>query len=411
MPQVVIKGGYCPPDIQYYLDGAFSCYDIPPDVYFWAKHFHPNITKVLDDFDRIPENGFVDHGARLVAHGERLERLYLQWQQDAPIEEVSMCLGYGMAWMPSIEQIVGEIANTLVEFRGGVLETIYHRFETHRTDLLVFYNGQKLFQRKRGFVESLYRIEQQWFALEVQPTFADYELVYPERRGVSREEAIAAIREIDEGERLWLEKQKPKAPNKGIKKALKRSAELLNGVTGEKTTELFLSGQEVVVTGQRYKFVLTKEKHTTVTSNHGSARTDVYDIATNAFVAGLCVYTPGVTVFDHLASIVLHCKSGLEEQILLDANVIRRGDDSLLPESKRRKEKSETGGRELGILQNLYGENYLEVDTQRERIRKLNAQLKQKNLRQIIKKYGHIMPARRVELPAMRQLSYAPSEF
>lgn len=423
MPTIAVTGGRIPPDIQYYLDGAIECYDIPPDVYFWARTFEPEITRILDNFDSDPELIAIrDHSTRLSSYGDQIEAKYLQWQLTAPFEEVALCLGYGLTWTPDMPKFISDVAHTLVDARHGMMAGVYAEYITHQTDILNFYNGMRMFERKLGFLQSLYRIQQQWDALESQPDFSDYEIVYPPE--MSREDARNAIEyEDNHGHiRQRAPRSRPKGPRKETKKALKRSAELLDGITGEKTTSLFLSGGEVVVTGQKYKFVLTKQKYGSITSTHGSAQTKVYDLATDEFICGLCVYTPNVTIFDHLASIVLHCKSGLEEQIILDANITTRGNMALLPESKKLTELAYTRNQEIidaldgedqprdvnRMLRHINGIHYQEIQKQKSYIDNLNNKLRMKTTKRVLRKYAGIVPKRVVRNERLKMLFYGP---
>jgi hypothetical protein len=421
MPDIMVTGGRIPADIQYFLDGSAECYDIPPDVYFWARTFEPDITGIIDSFDADPQlNAIRDHSARLSRYGEQLEKLYLHWQTTASFEEVALCLGYGMHWSPAIDKFIGDII-TLVDSRQGVMARVYAEYAEHQTDLLVFYNGQKMFERKLGFMQSLYRIQQQWDALNEHPNFDDYKIIYPKSlTNVSRTDET----DWDDDHVVGRKKKiTSKVLPKETKKALKRSAELLNGITGSKTTQLFLSGKAVVVTGQKYKFTLVKQQYGNISTNHGSAQTEVHDLETGEFVCGLCVYTPNVTVFDHLASIVLHCKSGLEEQIIMEANITKRGNLELLPDSKKQAthvtEQNQIildglnpfNPRMENLLEHMNGPNWIEIQRQQKLIDDLNNKLKAKTIKRIIRKHASILPKRVVRFDNVRTLFYGPEIY
>lgn len=322
MVDVMVTGGRMPPDIQYFLDGSAECFDIPVDVYFWGRYFCPNLTELIDNMDKdaslvVPGH----HGSTLTNYGMQLERMYLEWQNQADPHAVALCLAYGMHFMPSPEKIIGDLCNTLVDDELGTIAKIsfYSSNTRHQKDGLVYFDGMKMFERKRHFMESRARIIRQWDEVK-ELDLREIKLVWPE--------PIRYVDFIDE-----YRSSKP-APEKSTRKALKRSAKLLDAVAGENTVKLFLSGSEVSVTGNKYRFSLTKDKYGSITGSHGAAVTRVYDVASNEFICGLCVYTKNVTVFDHLASIVLHCKSGLEEVIIDEANVTERGRIDLLPKTK-----------------------------------------------------------------------------
>jgi hypothetical protein len=192
----------------------------------------------------------------------------------------------------------------------------------------------------------------------------------------------------DEEEFVDLDFNKPKPIifKKEQKKALKRSAELLNSVTGENTVSLFLSGQSVEVTGDKYKFVLSKQQFGTIAGSHGSANTKVFDKASGEFVCGLCVYTQNVTVFDHLASLVLHCKAGLEDQIIQDANITSHGNLDYLPKNKR--DDIYNSSR---VFEDLYSStNDINKTFARRKAVKESEKLKQKMIKRFKKRYPEL---------------------
>lgn len=416
MTDIVITGGRVPPDIQYYLDGALECFDIPTDVYLWGRYFCPNITELLDSFDHEMDLQDQNHGTRLSNYGARLERLYLDWQETADPNAVALCLAYGVHYSGNAKQIVREICGSLVEDERGVLNGIeyYQSMTEHTSNGLVYYNGLKMFERKRGFLESRYRIQKQWASLEKVPDFTQFKLIWPER---------PTLGEIyDEME--WEDRRKPKAPEKSKKKALKRSAKLLDSITGENTVQMFMSGQEISVVGQKYRFSLTKQKHGSIAGSHGSAETRVYHKDSDEFVCGLCVYTQNVTVFDHLASIVLHCKSGLEDLIIEEANITARGNLELLPESKLKQieERKRPTNVQLAldaiesveesdenrIQRSIYGAHWREVLARRDRVHRENEIAVEKLVNRVTKKFPHLFATPRRTIPGMHLLFSGP---
>lgn len=325
MPTITLTGTPPAHDVMYFLDSAAECFHIPPDVYLWAKYFHPNITGLVDSLDSLEELKGQSHLHTLARWGHYLEKLYLDWQQEAPIEEVTLCLGYGLNYLPTIKDIVHNLVGTLVDRTDSFMVdlAINKDFEAHRTTDLVFYDGIKKFHSQQACMESFYRIKAQWEALEVKPDFKDYQVITSPPPTLN--ELRAHVRGKEQAQKIF---------PKETKRALKRSAEVLDSIAGKNTASLFLSGEEIIVTGQKYKFSLTKDPYGTITGSHGACRTRVLCAETNEFIASLCIYTPNVTVFDHLASLVLHCTSGLEDIIIMESNIINRGNIDKLPPAK-----------------------------------------------------------------------------
>ncbi|MNU97689.1 hypothetical protein D3C71_877750 [compost metagenome] len=417
MTNIAITGGRVPPDIQYYLDGALECFDIPPDVYLWGRYFCPNITELLDSFDHEMDLQDQNHSNRLTNYGARLERLYLDWQDTADHNAVVLCLAYGVHYSGNATQIVREICGSLVEDERGVLNGIeyYRNNIRHNNKGVVYYDGLKMFERKRHFLESRYRIRAQWETLVDRPDISKFQLIWPELPNMD-----FAYEEITG-------RSKRKPPEKSKKKALKRSAALLDSITGENTVQLFLSGEEVSVTGRKYRFSLTKQKYGSISGSHGSAETRVYDLETNEFVCGLFVYTKNVTVFDHLASIVLHCKSGLEELIIEEANITARGNLDLLPDSKRKQleERNRPPAVELAlaaidsveesdanrIQRSIYGVHWREVLSRRDRVHRENEIAVEKLVKRVTKKYPYLFENKRYTMPRIGNLFHGPENL
>jgi len=435
MVDVAVTGGPIAHDIQYYLDCAAECFDIPPDVYIWARTFHPNLTQLVDSFDEDPTLRGDDnnHGNWLSRCGDRLEKLYLEWQEWADPNAVAFCLAYGVTYSPTSEFVLNQICNTLVDDEQSVLTGIayYDSARTYAKDGLVYYDGLKLFQRKRGFFESLRRIHLQWEQFEAKPDLRELRLVYPPR--IEQNLDDVQILEIEDPNRgnyrpNRLARRKPKPLPKEKKKALRKSADLLNTLTGSNTTQLFLSGKEVTVTGQKYVFSLTKELRSSLTTSHGSATTSVYDKASGEFVCGLCVYTAGVTVFDHLASLVLHCKSGLEDQIIMDANITKKGRMDLLPAAKREQielERRRWAPQEVEVINladiesqleivenrvavSLFGENNKARMARESKVRAANDLAKRKLIHRIKRKHPDFFRNPTVRFNEIRRLAHGP---
>lgn len=396
MPTLQISPRNIPHDIQYFLDCSIECFDIPPDVYLWARLFSTNITELIDNLGKM-DFGDPYHSSTLHRWGEEIERVYLEWQSNAPLEEVQLCLAYGLQYGTNVDQRIRELANTLVEHSTGIIGTIgyYRDHIRHRTpDDITYYDGVKLVERKLSHFQSLYRINKQWHAMPEKPDFSTWTIEYPPRP------SPAELRE-----QLGITR---KPVDKKVKKALKRSAALLDSVTHEPTTKLFLSGDEVSVTGQKYRFSLTKDPYASLTNgSHGSCRTRVYDATTNEFIAGLCVYTPNVTVFDHLASIVLHCKSGLEDVIINEANITERGNIDLLPEEKRLslqpKELNLSDEEESPV--GLFGQSVVRISSKmKARIDRLNLIQQDKTVQRVMRKYPFLYEIKPVQLDSLQRL-------
>lgn len=383
MVDVNITGGFLPPDIHYYLDGSIDCFDITPDVYIWGKFFEPNFTQILDSLGE-EEIQADNHSERLNTYGQRLEQAFLKWQETADPASTAVCLAYGAAYSTDVESIVDGIVGQIVDYNDPTMPSLRGIVEvTHETKDLIYYNGLKYIERKLSYFRSRKRMLDQWAKIKDTIDWNSIEIKWPAPKKIKFK-----IDDEEEFIDLGSPAKKVKLFKREQKKALKRSAELLNNITGENTVSLFLSGQEVVVTGEKYKFVLTKQQYGDIAGSHGSANTRVFHRETGEFVCGLCVYTEKVTVFDHLASLVLHCKAGLEEQIISDANITSRGNIQLLPDAKRN-EVLDTSNRFDRMFRSTPEESQAEKEARKKAVRE-SVKLKQKIVKRFKKKYPEL---------------------
>lgn len=336
MPELIAPYYGVPHDIRYYLDSALEAYYIPLDVYVWATTFCPNITKLIDEMDEHPRYEHfkqkVGKQSSLVSAGLLLEHEYLEWQQKVPTEYSALCLGAAIKLF-SLEGFVKNTLGPVVESKRSSfpLIKIWDDYVRYETDEYRVYDAVRYARDNQKFaLASLKRIVDQWNSLSENPDFSEYRLIRERyelapnyNHQLHRQDLVDLLR----GQSII---------KKPVRKALKRSSELLDDVAGQGTTSLFLSGKRLVVSGRKYDFHLTKDG--SIAGSHGACRTVVYQSGTDNFVAQLCVYTDKVTVFDHLASIVLHCQAGLEDEIINQSNLISVSDLELLPDASKRKE-------------------------------------------------------------------------
>lgn len=112
------------------------------------------------------------------------------------------------------------------------------------------------------------------------------------------------------------------------RRIIKRSVKLLGRVIGDAQTRRFVHGDPIRVTGllavweMRRLGSLFNAEH----GQHALRIIDKDDLDTT--LCHLCVYSPAVPLLDHIASLVLHIRTGLEEDILRVGNAT-----DILPEA------------------------------------------------------------------------------
>jgi hypothetical protein len=101
------------------------------------------------------------------------------------------------------------------------------------------------------------------------------------------------------------------------KKTLKKSLALAESVISKNDVKMFLSGKEIIIEGQENIFKLTKTS--ALSNSHGGTKCSVFS-KQNERQFDLCIYSEDAPVLDHLTSIYLHIKSGLESELLSIGN-------------------------------------------------------------------------------------------
>lgn len=305
---------YLAPDIQYCVDSLMEFKSLPLDVYAWLMWFNEDTNGLIDSYDSHRET--IDQ--TITSQAIWLEEKYLEWQKTGPIEQVAFCLAYAVFYRPKnirneLRELVGQLAVPESSFvqtmPRAVLKNGIHT-----------YNPYDELKRNERYFSFWDRIERQWNEFEHKDLIREFKITHEYKQSPTRPDYI----------------QPPKKKieiKKETKKALKRSSKLFETYAGEGSTGLFLSGEEIRIIGQKYVFVL--KKTSSITMSHGACSTDVLDATTGNFIANLCVYSPNVTVFDHMVSIIFHCKAGMEDLVIKESNVMRCVDYSKLPEEKR----------------------------------------------------------------------------
>lgn len=306
---------YIAPDIQYCIDSLMEFKTLPPDVYAWLIWFNEDTNGLIDSYDNSRET--LDQ--TISGQAIWLEEKYIEWQKTAPVEHVAFCLAYAVFNRPKnirheLRELVGQLAIPESSFVRDMPRAI-------KKNGIHIYNPYDELKRNERYFSFWDRIERQWNEFEHKDMIREFKITHEYKRSTQTPSQV----QIPVPKKTEIKKE--------TKKALKRSAKLFETYAGDGSTGLFLSGEEIRITGKKYIFVL--KKTSSVTMSHGACSTTVLDATTGNFIAKICVYSPNVTVFDHMVSIIFHCKAGMEDLIIKESNVMTCADYSKLPEEKR----------------------------------------------------------------------------
>lgn len=110
-----------------------------------------------------------------------------------------------------------------------------------------------------------------------------------------------------------------KTLSKEEKKVLKKSASILDRTLGSKKSSMFVSGEKILVEGQRFDFYCGKG----YSKNHISL--SVYDKTDNTHLVNLCWYIQDTPAMDQVAAVAMIVMSGNEDEIIQVGNFMSLG--------------------------------------------------------------------------------------
>lgn len=320
------------PDIQYFLDGSIECGHIAGDVYHYFMEVASNTNEVVDAYNTTQT--FDKHWHSLADTGLYLENIYVDWRANqtgvdryAPsfrgISEFNMLLkgqlfnaadvavaaGH-VRWTPEAATLLDKefafgnsfrllkrsMVRAAQDFDGFTLEDIKHirdKIESKRHE--EFLRQQEQMRQLRA------ELPTNMLFSEV-PAFVD------------------RLSEMSSASEIAKAKRKIEARVKKERGVIKRSARFLSKLIGDDATRLYVGGHALVIEGKHAIYEL-KKKSNLMDSHGGSAALAVFDKDNPSIhLCDLCIYTGGVPLLDHIASLVMHIRTGHEEEILRVGN-------------------------------------------------------------------------------------------
>ena len=321
------------PDVQYFLDCSLECGHIAGDVHHYFMEVATNSNDVLDAYSAEGRE-FHKHWSGLADTGLYMERNYLAWRgsQQGKTERRLAASFMGL-WSarPLIDAHLQNAASIMVD--AG------HTSMTN--DALALVDREFEFSLSMGVAKRAMKRAASDFDGWDANGLMDMRLMIERVRHEDQQRQIDAINRIraqvgtgvinaDE----IVRKLGPLASAKEIKKAkrliadraqrergvIKRSARFLTKLVGAETTRLYIGGHAVRIEG-RHAFYELKKRSTLLDAHGGFAALAVFDKDhPDLHLCDVCIFTRDVPLLDHVASIIMHIKTGNEEDIVSIGN-------------------------------------------------------------------------------------------
>lgn len=300
------------PDVDYFLDCSLLCNQIAGDTHFYFKRIHPSPNRFIDGLDQIvPRRPDDRHWDWLVNAGLACEAAFLPWwQQKAP--ERSLTALIGMATLPSqIEEFIAHYAGEMVDRHHTALTEAAiqscARYRFHDNLAVMKRAAERAFQDLGGMTDQ--------GLLDV----ADRMALWNQQEARRQAEQVEAMVADHDGRRGSLGPAEAflKGSDRGARGVIKRSIRFLSNLIGAEPTRLLMGGGVLRIRSKNclYEIVRTGS----ALAGHGGSRLSIYTLD-GVHLCDLCLYTPGVPIADHVASIVMHIQAGDEASILTIGN-------------------------------------------------------------------------------------------
>lgn len=387
-----------PHDVQYYLDEAAGVLNISPAAHFWAMNIWPHTGRLVDglDSDVVMPIGTSIHD-RLIAEGWHIENAFRAWFRSPKFlpEQKFLCAAAGMDGMHRmISETCGYMADVMTWFDypegydgigaiaqqpipGRTLTTVRRKGPVRLFDL------RELLPEIDNNLAMIRRVTEIWAE---RPPIAATEIdVTLERPRPMRANALRRAVYLVE----------PPRQRRARHKRIRRSVAALARHLPADDVKLFLGRESLTLGNDRLTLRVRRQEH--LNTSHGGLNTRV--LVGGRVACGLCLYTPDVPVADHLTSLILHLRAGLEDEIIETANVtfIREeftGSTGLLALDAKIAEKRKSRRRVRKLANAIRLEDRRQCDTTR-------AQAKRRIAGYLIK-HGHIPAEALIQTPPLR---------
>lgn len=321
------------PDVQYFLDCSLECGHISGDTHHYFMEVAVDSNEVLDAYDAEGRT-FHKHWSSLADTGLHMERNYLDWRGSNDVDKFKrQTTSFMGLWsiQPLLQQHIASAADVAVS--AG-----YDRWTPQAHALLdrefEFTNTVRVIKR------SINRAASDFDGWDL-PALTDMRHAVERRRHEDEQRQIQAIQRIRGlvgtgvitaeaiSQRLG-----PLTNEREVRKAkkmvadrvhrergvIKRSARFLSKLLGAETTRLYIGGHAIRVEGRHAIYEL-KKRSSLMDAHGGFAALSVFDKDhPDLHLCDVCIFTSGVPLLDHIASLVMHIQTGHEEDLLSIGN-------------------------------------------------------------------------------------------
>lgn len=306
------------PDIRYSFDHYVSLGAITGDVYAFFCYFTTNTNDWYDSLTDYNSDSFRYNATKT----------FLDWFFEDTDDKRAYCIIDGIYHHKyliddiSKDVILDCVNDNKEEYSDQIISKIENNISQiiSDNDLCKSYikNASKLFYRSKRFTN-----EQLRNVIERPPT---YQLI-----------ELSPINKID---------RKKSLPRKE-KKVLAKSASILDKTLGEKKSSMFISGEEIIVEGNRFNFHCRKgysNKHISLS---------VYDKDDGIHLVNLCWYIENTPAMDQIAALAMLVMVGNEDEIIKVGNYMS-SDKVLLERFPEFKIESTKLHRDVLSVENFY---------------------------------------------------------
>lgn len=334
-----------PPDISYFLDCALQSCHITGDTEHFHRSFQTNVVELIDKFE--DQRDYPKHWNRLVDMGLALEHDYIYHRGHmTPVERQACSLNALKNMRFQLHEFVGSYSNLLAD----------NNFSRLTPDAFVKMNECYAFADNVGILSraatrawhdlndcsmddlrSIKAADVKRIASLINLTTANRYILsadedYLDSNDFTMENCRFLLNEQDYLDPSVLKQRKLKRikERKEQRKIIKRSIKFAQKFLGTETTRLFLNRNVIRIDGENVIFEIVKSTSNSATTSHGGSTLRIFDKKNpSIYLGNICIYSKDVPLLDHVCSLIMHVKAGLEDEIMEKGNLYNLSDDAL----------------------------------------------------------------------------------
>jgi hypothetical protein len=288
----------------WFLDCSLILGDIGPDTYYYYQNVDPYTDDVIGNYRSPPGMVFDTHGDSLSYQALMMEARFTEWRAAFP----KAALGVSVS---SVETFGHVLQNHVSELAIGAVNHGHRRVTAEVREAKHFNQTTKVMRRAMNRIaadlqgldrDTLLRIDAEHTA-------------YLQSRLYERPQDVEGIPFYQRDLRpIKNAKAFIRREQKHARSIMKRSMKFLSALIGDDATRMFVSGDRIRIEGQHCVYEIHRTGR--MAYEHGGSGLKVFTKDEDIHLCDICIYTPNVPIFDHVAGIVMHIKAGEEDKIL-----------------------------------------------------------------------------------------------